>query len=301
MTASVGLIRGTSWRDLARELGASAGKVHSVSLSCSKNQWAAFFERFLKLSGSCVGLPPKPCYTRANMTVFNIYCDESCHLEHDGLPIMVFGAVWCPLEKRAEISSRIREIKKRHGVSETFEIKWSKVSPAKKDFYLDVLDYFFDDDDLHFRALVVPDKAQLRHGDFGQDHDTFYYKMFFALLKVLFNPHNQYRTYLDIKDTRSGPTVEKLHDVLCNNMYDFSRQIIERIQAVRSHEVQILQLTDLLVGIVSYANRGLAGNAGKQALVARMQKRSGYTLCRTTLLREEKVNLFIWQAAEAEA
>lgn len=234
------------------------------------------------------------------MALINIYCDESCHLENDGQPVMVFGAVWCPFEKHSEISTRIREIKKRHGLSTDFEIKWSKVSPAKKDFYLDVLDYFFDDDDLHFRALVVPDKRQLRHVAFGQDHNIFYYKMFFILLKVLFSPSNQYRTYLDIKDTRSGATVAKLQDVLCNNMYDFSRKIIERVQTVRSHEVQILQLADLLIGAVSYANRELAGNAGKEALVARMRKRSGYTLRRTTLLREEKVNLFIWQAAEAQ-
>jgi Protein of unknown function (DUF3800) len=235
------------------------------------------------------------------MAIFNIYCDESCHLEHDGHSIMVLGAVWCPLEKRVEISTRIREIKKRHGLPNAFEIKWSKVSPAKKDFYLDVLDYFFDDDDLHFRVLVVPDKSKLRHEAFGQDHDAFYYKMFFALLKVLLSPQNQYRTYLDIKDTRSAATVQKLREVLSNNMYDFSRTIIERVQTVRSHEVEILQLADLLIGTISYTNRGLKGNAGKEALVARMKLRSGYSLSRTTLLREEKVNIFIWRAPEAES
>ena len=30
---------------------------------------------------------------------FNIYCDESCHLENDGQKAMVLGAVWCPLDK----------------------------------------------------------------------------------------------------------------------------------------------------------------------------------------------------------
>lgn len=27
---------------------------------------------------------------------FNIYCDESCHLENDGQKSMVLGAVSCP-------------------------------------------------------------------------------------------------------------------------------------------------------------------------------------------------------------
>jgi len=130
------------------------------------------------------------------------------------------------------------------------------MAPAKAAFYLDVLDYFFDDDDLHFRALIVPNKDELRHADFGQSHDEWYYKMYFDMLKVLFEPHAEYRTYLDIKDTRSAAKVAKLHDVLCNNMYDFERRIIARVQTVRSHEVEQLQLADLLIGAVVYVGDG---------------------------------------------
>ena len=31
--------------------------------------------------------------------VFNVYCDESCHLEHDRQKVMVLGVIWWPLEK----------------------------------------------------------------------------------------------------------------------------------------------------------------------------------------------------------
>ncbi len=229
---------------------------------------------------------------------YNVYCDESCHLEKDHQQVMVLGAVWCPLERVREISARLREIKLRHGLPADFEIKWTKVSPAKVQFYLDVMDYFFDDDDLHFRALVIPDKSLLRHAEFGQSHDDFYYKMHFDMLKVLFSPGARYRVYLDIKDTRGAAKVAKLHDVLCNNQYDFSRQIIERVQLVRSYEVEPLQLADLLIGVVSYTNRNLSTSDAKQALVDRMRRRSGYSLTRTTLYREDKVNLFRWHAKE---
>jgi len=230
-------------------------------------------------------------------TTYNIYCDESCHLEHDHLKVMVLGAVWCPLHKVREISLRLREIKSKHRRKPTFETKWTKVSPGGKDLYLDLMDYFFDDDDLHFRALIVPDKSKLRHEDFGQDHDTWYYKMYFDMLKVIFNPESKYRIYLDIKDTRSADKRDKLHDVLCNNILDFNREIIERVQAVRSEEVEILQLADLMIGAVSYRNRDQAGNAGKVALVHRMQQRSGLSLTRTTLPLAAKVNLFKWHAS----
>jgi hypothetical protein len=235
------------------------------------------------------------------MEIFNVYCDESCHLENDHQTAMVLGAVWCPLDKVREISVRLREFKKKHGLSSDFEVKWTKVSPAKSQFYLDWVDYFFDDDDLHFRALIVPDKSLLRHGAFsGQDHDIWYYKMYFDMLKVIFSPQACYRIYLDIKDSRGGAKVQKLHDVLCNNLYDFSRDIIERVQLIHSSEVELLQLADLLIGAVSYANRGLQGSQGKLRLVERVKTRSTYRLTQTTLYREQKVNLLRWRAQEVQ-
>jgi hypothetical protein len=226
---------------------------------------------------------------------FNIYCDESCHLEHDGFRVMVLGAVWCPLPKASEIALRMGKIKSKHGFPKRFEIKWTKVSPAKQAFYMEVLDYFFEEPDLHFRALVVADKSKLDHDAHHQDHDTWYYKMYFNMLKTLFAPHDKYRIYLDVKDTRSAEKVRKLHDVLCNNMYDFDKEIITSVQTVRSHEVEQIQLADLLIGGVGYANRGRETNSAKVALVKRMQNRSGYTLRLTTLLREDKVNIFRWE------
>jgi hypothetical protein len=231
--------------------------------------------------------------------IFNIYCDESCHLQHDGQKAMVLGAIWCPLDKAREIAVRLREIKYKHGLAPEFEVKWTKVSESKVGFYLDLLDYFFDDDDLHFRALIVPDKTKIDHSGFaGQDHDTWYYKMYFDMLKVLLSPEERYRIYLDIKDTRGAEKVKKLHKVLCNSLYDFSREIVERVQLVHSHEMEQLQLADMLIGAILYVNRDLHGNAGKLALVKRMQERSGYGLSKTTLYRENKVNLFRWHAQE---
>ena len=232
------------------------------------------------------------------MDLYNIYCDESCHLENDRQKVMVLGAIWCLKDKAQEISKRIREKKQEHGLMQEFEIKWTKVSPSKKDFYLDVVDYFFDDDDLHFRALIVPDKSKLRHEEHNQTHDNWYYKMYFDMLKVIISPDYQYRVYLVIKDTRGGIKLRKLHDVLSNEKYDFKRNIIEFMQLVHSHDIQMLQLADLLIGAISYLNRGLSGNKAKEAIISRMKEKSGYSLIQSTLYRENKMNLFRWQALE---
>jgi len=231
--------------------------------------------------------------------IISIYCDESCHLENDRQPIMVLGAVWCPQERVHEINVRIREIKVKYSLSPDFEMKWTKVSPARRDFYQEMMDYFFDDDDLHFRGLVVTDKSKLQHPRFAQDHDDWYFKMYFDMLKILLTPSARFYIYLDIKDTRSAGKVAKLHDVLAHNMYDFDRSIIRRVQTVRSHEIGILQLADILIGAVSYANRKIQTSSAKLALVERMRSRSRYSLTRTTLYREDKVNLFLWRPQES--
>jgi len=57
--------------------------------------------------------------------IYNVYCDESCHLEHDQQPVMVLGAVWCPMEKTREIAVPIRAIKTRHGLSPKFEFNFN--------------------------------------------------------------------------------------------------------------------------------------------------------------------------------
>ncbi|WP_198597302.1 DUF3800 domain-containing protein [Gracilimonas amylolytica] len=228
--------------------------------------------------------------------MFNIYCDESCHLENDHISVMILGALWFPINKKEEIFQRLKEIKQVHGLPAHFEIKWNKVSPAKSRFYLDLVDYFFDDDDLHYRALIVPDKNELDHDRYDQDHDDFYYKMYFDLLKVILDPESGYNIYLDIKDTLGWEKVEKLSEVLQNNHYDYSREIVQKVQQVHSDKVIPLQLADLLTGAIGYHNRGLKDNQGKVDLVNRIIKRSGYNLTQTTLLRETKFNLFRWKA-----
>jgi len=164
---------------------------------------------------------------------------------------------------------------------------------------LEAIEYFFKEKNLHFRAIIIPDKNKLSHKNFQQDHNTWYYKMFFLLLNAIFEPSGySYRIYLDIKDTRSGRKIEKLHQVLCNKNYDFSRDIISKVQAVRSDEVEILQVADLLIGSLSYINRGLNTSRAKLKLIKKIQDLSGYNLQASTLLKENKFNLFFWTPKE---
>lgn len=231
------------------------------------------------------------------MNRINIYCDESGHLEFDKVPVMVLGALWQDADQARPVAERVREIKADHGLNPHSEVKWGKVSKKSLSLYRALLDYFFDDDDLHFRAVIVPDKHLLEHERFNQDHEEFYYKTYFTLLKQLIHPQAGNYVYLDIKDTQGGDKVRRLKEVLANSHFDFDRRIIRAIEQVRSHQVEQVQLADLLIGAVSYANRGLNSSEPKSEFVDRMQARSGRSLTKSTLLREAKVNLLVWEAS----
>lgn len=241
--------------------------------------------------------------------ITNIYCDESCHLENDKEKVMALGAVYCPASKKTEIFERLSELKKKHKLIPKhkkntkdnrayYELKWNKISLAKINYYKDVVDYFFADDDLNFRVLVVPDKAKLDYQKFNHTHDTFYYKMYFSMLKVILNPDKAHHIYIDIKDTRSREKVHKLENVLRNDKYDYAKEIIKKVQQVRSHEVELIQLADLLTGAVSYVNRGLSESMAKNILIEHIRHRSKYSLTKSTLIREQKFNIFLWESSK---
>lgn len=230
---------------------------------------------------------------------FNLYCDESCHLEHDGIPVMAWGAVTCEVGHSRALFDAIRALKVGHGLKSDFEAKWTKVSPAKADFYLALVDLFLADDRLRFRGLVVPDKGRINHAHFAQSHDDWYYKMYFTMLRPIFSAPHRYRIYLDVKDTCGGPKTRKLHDVLANSLYDFDHQCIERVQQVRSHESEMLQITDLLIGALTYANRGLTGSLAKTAIIERLRARLGpQALTRTSAFASTKFNILVWRPQE---
>ncbi len=225
--------------------------------------------------------------------IYNIYCDESCHLQNDRQPVMLLGCIWCSLSEVPRLAAELRDIKKRYKAAG--ELKWTKVSASRVNFYLELVSWFLAEAPLHFRALVVLNKPALNHKYFNQgSHDEFYYKMYFSLLSKILSPDKQYNIYLDIKDTRSRRKVHKLSEVLCNDKFDFTSHMIRHIQNIHSNESDLMQLTDFLLGAVSYRHRRLSTNTAKEAVISRLEEGLCRDLLHSTPLREEKFNLFLF-------
>lgn len=76
-----------------------------------------------------------------------------------------------------------------------------------------------------------------------------------------------------------------------------SRDVSARLREIRVNiRSGLLQLTDLLIGAVNYANRADTASPAKLSLVNRIRERSGVSLTQTTLLSELKMNIFKWRA-----
>ncbi len=229
----------------------------------------------------------------------NIYCDESCHLEHDDSNVMVLGAICCPNFDRQRIFKQIREIKKDFGLSETFEIKWTKVGDTKAEFYIKLIEYFFNSKSLNFRGLIIPDKSIVNNEKYNQDWETFYYKMYYYLLRNLINPQCLYNIYIDIKDTKGSEKRKKLLEILntITKDYLYSKELsVKKLQAVQSKEVELIQLADLIMGAICFENRGLSHNIecnkGKLKVIHSIKESTGYPLTLSTFPNESKFNLF---------
>ena len=124
------------------------------------------------------------------------------------------------------------------------EIKWNKVSPSKLEYYKDLVDYFFENDMLRFRAMII-DKTQINHEKFNQTDDEWDYKMYYELLKNLTEPKDDNYIYLDIKDTKSSRKVEGAKNYLNMKMREYDYELIKHIQSINSQESFIMQLADL--------------------------------------------------------
>ena len=215
---------------------------------------------------------------------FNFYCDESTHLENDHHPFMIIGYISTPYHLLKMHNKNIREMKLKHYLKG--ELKWSALSKSQYPFYNELIDYFFSNSSLEFRAIII-NKCQMNHQAFHQSHNDFYDKMYYQLLNKKIYPEHTYNIYLDIKDTYSYRKAKNLKSYLERDYHN-----IRNLQVINSYESELLQLTDVLIGALNYKIRGLSKVTAKNNIVEKIERHCGRPLTQRTLKGENKFNLF---------
>ena len=132
------------------------------------------------------------------------------------------------------------------------------------------------------------DKTKIKNDTFGQDYDTFYYKMYYQLPIHRKNSEYAYNVYLDIKDTLSANKVNKLKEIL-NVKYGMFRNV----QNIQSKESLMMQLADLIMGAISYElNQHDKKVTAKIKLIDKIKQEANHDLAKSTIYGEKKLNLF---------
>lgn len=222
---------------------------------------------------------------------FEVYCDEAnpdvLTSENARAQYLMIGSLWLPGELRDEIKSRVSALRQRHRA--WGEIKWSKVSPNRSAFYVELIDLFISyGDSLRFRCIAV-NRNQVNLALHDNDAELGFYKFYYQLLHHWILDFNSYRVFCDIKSNRDPKRLPIL--ARCLSRANLTSNL-ESIQSLPSQEVVLIQLCDLLLGAASSRVNGtLREGTAKGAVVQRLELALGRPLA-PTHKTEEKFNIF---------
>ncbi len=202
----------------------------------------------------------------------NIFCNESINLQDDNTFAMIAGAISCPKDKLDYINQCIYEIKVKHGLQSTAELKWTKVSESKYEMYEELAALFFDNAFLSFRAVVALKK----------EPKNWYKRTFYMTFRDMLDVNNVYRIMMDAQDVNDEKQLTRMNNIVHTAAGYFYEDIVKNVQLVDAQQHQLLQLADIFIGAVAYVNRGLTANTAKMKLIDYIESNSGVFLSKTT-------------------
>jgi len=223
---------------------------------------------------------------------FDVFCDESRHIQNDEHRFMVMGGIWCERSVRKEVSSMINNMR----IASDFagELKWTKVVAGKAALFKNIIQLFFTNNSLSFRCIVI-DKKELKHELYNTEggHEEFYYKMYYYMLNKKICPPNIYRIFLDYKGKDDSQKIKELQKIIGCSYYDFSNQIVTLMQSVQSKQHPLLQLADVLIGAIGYEWNDIKTSKAKLDICSFLRKTANKdTLKLTTVYTENKFEIF---------
>ncbi len=216
-----------------------------------------------------------------------VYCDESCWealFDKSSHQFFVIGGIWIPSSKRAEIKNSINGLKQKYHL--LGEMKWNKVTPATVEMYKELIHLFASDDCVRYRAICV-EAAHVDNMTYNEGSGELgFYKFYFQLLSHWLHQGDEYQIFLDYKTNEYADRLSELKRIL--NIASLSQ--VSQVQALPSQQSAIIQMADVLTGIVAASfNNTLRG--AKLEVCQELQKYLGHAIG-ATRMEEKKFNVF---------
>jgi len=224
---------------------------------------------------------------------FEIYCDESYpDLFASSNPrgrYLVIGSVWLQSSNRDIFKRELHDLRDRHHMGGEF--KWQKVSPSKIDFYKDLVNWFWcHGQSIRFRCIAV-DRHEIDLIKYHQnDQELGFYKFYYQMLHHFILDFNRYSIFCDYKSNRRRDRLHTLKQSLSKT--NLSSEI-SNLQAIRSRESVLMQLSDVFTGAVAAKlNEKIEVPSSKRELVKSIEEHLGREI-RHTRRDENKFNVFV--------
>ncbi len=222
----------------------------------------------------------------------DVYCDEAypdlLSSKKPQVRYMLLGSLWLQYKNRNEFKEAIHNLRDQYLIGGEF--KWRKVSPSKIKFYKSLVSWFCDQkENLRFRCIAI-DYSQVNLMRFhDNDQELGFYKFYYQMLHHWIHDFNEYAFFCDFKSNRKR---DRLHVLKRCLEYANLSSTIQTVQAVRSRESVLMQLTDVLMGIASARlNQNSNQSPAKLELVDHLETLLDQKLA-STPLHEKKFNVF---------
>lgn len=215
---------------------------------------------------------------------YEVYCDESgieALFDKSAHNYTVIGGIWIPKAYRISLKLELNKIKHNHLVFG--EMKWNKVSPAFLDLYKEVVTFFFQNQNIRYRAIII-NSANVDHARFNNGcGELGFYKFYYQLIHHWLNPNNQYDIFVDYKVNGYKYRINELEKILrySNN--------VKSVQALPSHESIGIQLADILTGAIASKLNNETTSQSKKEIQDLIEQ---YRPIKPTVRAETKFNIF---------
>jgi hypothetical protein len=229
------------------------------------------------------------------LALIQVFADEAGM--HD-VPFMLIGGIW------AEHSSalRLRQILDETCASFEYfsEVKWERIRRFKLDCIYAWLEAFLHSDGTWFEAIVIEKRLVDWQREHGGDKDLGFYRYYSLLLSNRMEVGHEYEVTVDSRNSRSKtPLIDLL--MYSNTLFERRHRQsvlppIRRISAQDSKQERLVQLADLLLGVVSSSYQPRHINQGKTLVIEHLCRGLGRRMLGQHCVEENgKFNVWEWK------
>lgn len=203
-----------------------------------------------------------------------VYCDESRQGNILANPYMAIGGIWVPRAEKKRLTSELNSLKKQVGLRA--EAKWQKVTSSHLEGYKALIDFFYSNEDLRFRTIVV-EQAKVNVAQYhDNDEELGFYKFYYEMLVKWVETGNEYLILLDYKTNKGADRYTKLAQVLRRSVAQ--NAVISDLTITNSAETPLCQLCDIFTGAIAASwSDGIQPGSAKFELARYIAKKSNLT------------------------